>query len=107
MHSFNDKEAQALIHQLSIAQSADESRQLRIQLELLVNDLLLHDFSGLVHLLYRVDVNEKKLREVLAEQLQTDAAVLISSLILNRLEEKRRSREAFRRTDNIDDNDRW
>jgi hypothetical protein len=57
-----------------------------------INELLNHDFSRLVSILYRVDVNENKLRYLLIErQLQ-----------------KKKSKEQFKQSDNtIDENEKW
>ena len=71
---------------------------LRQQLQDEINDMILHRFSELVQLLYRVDVSERKLKETLAGK-EGDAAVLITDLLLERLQQKRETRQAFRAKD--------
>ena len=85
-----------------------EGPDIRSQLIEGINHLISQDFNKLVLLLYRVDVSEKKLRQILAESPQTDAAILIADLLIQRQLEKIRSREEFRKDENdIPEEDRW
>jgi hypothetical protein len=73
-----------------------------------INELLLHDFSRLVSILYRVDVNESKLKALLKQNPGTDAGLLIADLLIERQLEKKRSREKFRSSgQEIDENEKW
>lgn len=72
-----------------------------------INHLLLHDFNKLVQILYRVDVDEKKLKELLQQNAHTDAAVIIADLLIQRQEEKIKTKEAFKQSDNIPDDEKW
>jgi hypothetical protein len=74
-----------------------------------VNDLLQHDFQKLVFLLYRIDIDENKLKGLLNQQTGEDAAVIITDLIIERQIQKIRSREQFRPKgdDIIDDEEKW
>ena len=72
-----------------------------------INYLLVHDFQQLVQVLYRVDVDEKKLKQTLAENKDTDAAILITDLLIHRTEEKARMKKLYKRNDNIKDEDKW
>lgn len=49
-----------------------------------VHDLLANDFNALVQILYRLDVDENKIRASLAGNAGTDAAELIAGLLLER-----------------------
>jgi hypothetical protein len=89
--------------QLSIFQK----EELRGQLVTYINYLLLHDFNRLVQLLYRIDVSEQKLKKLLQEQPQTDAAVLIANLLIERQVEKLKTRESFRQSGEISDEEKW
>ncbi len=64
-------------------------------LELKVKDLLAHDFNLLISLLYRMDVSEERISIALADNPQTDAAQLITTLILEREEEKIKARNTI------------
>jgi hypothetical protein len=73
-----------------------------------INALLQKDFSQLVSLLYRLDVSEAKLRALLQQNPDTDAAILIANLVLERQAQKIRSRrENTRRDHEIDENEKW
>ncbi len=63
-----------------------------------VNDLLVNDFNALVQILYRLDVDEDKIKASLAGNAGTDAAELIARLLLERQIQKL----AFRKTMNTD-----
>jgi hypothetical protein len=45
-----------------------------------INELILHDFNKLISILYRADINEKKLNAILAENKNEDAGKLIALL---------------------------
>jgi hypothetical protein len=73
-----------------------------------INELVAKDFSKLVYLLYAVDVSEKKLKNLLAEHPTEDAGKLIALLILERQEQKRKSREQFKQNvQDIPEEDKW
>jgi len=69
------------------------------QLVAFVNELITQDFNQLVTLLYRLDINEKKLKQTLADHPDQNAGELIAKLIVDRQEEKKKSREAFKQKD--------
>jgi hypothetical protein len=61
-----------------------------------LNHLINNDFHYLVQLLYRLDISEKKLKQLLGEQPQQDAGALIASAIVQRQMEKIETRKKFR-----------
>ncbi len=69
------------------------------QLVAYVNELITRDFNQLVSLLYRLDISEKKLKQTLADHPDQNAGELIAKLIVDRQEEKKKSREAFKQKD--------
>lgn len=73
-----------------------KTAEIRQALREKINRMIVEDFSGLVQLLYRMDVSESKLRGLLQNQPQTDAADLIATLIMERQIEKWKSRQKFR-----------
>jgi len=100
-------ELYTLLNQLQMAPDA-EKEMLRQQAEQAINDLIQQDFNRLVQLLYRVDVPEQKLKDVLQQQPERDAASIITGLIVSRLEEKARSRRQFTHQNHTeDDAERW
>ena len=60
------------------------SEELREQLISLINELIDTDFHALVQLLYRIDVDEKKVKQVLQEHAGSDSASIIADLIIKR-----------------------
>ena len=61
-----------------------------------INDLILNDFNKLVALLYRIDINEEKLKKLLKETTGEDAGAIIARLIIERQSQKIASRKKFR-----------
>ena len=73
-----------------------------------INDLINNDFQKLVLILYRVDVSEIKLKQLLNENPGTNAALIIADLMIERQAEKIRFRQQFnKRDENISDDERW
>ena len=99
----------------SLSQTLDINLPDDISFELLneklrqhINNLILHDFQKLVTLLYRIDINEEKLKYLLKENADRDAATIISDLIIERQKQKIKSRELFKQWDmDIDENEKW
>jgi hypothetical protein len=60
-----------------------------------INALIMDDFNRLVQLLYRVDVDEGKLKNLLRENTGTNAGLLIARLILERQRQKIEIRRKF------------
>jgi hypothetical protein len=91
--------------EITIAPGSAVSKQALIDR---INELLLTDFSRLVGILYRIDVNETRLRSLLDQQADRDAAVIIADLVLERQLQKLKSRQQFSGQDeNIDENEKW
>jgi hypothetical protein len=66
-----------------------------LELETLINDLIKKDFSKLVQLLYRIDVSEAKLKNLLKEHPNEDAGKLIAQIVIERLAATKKARESF------------
>ena len=78
------------------------------QLKAAVNELINHHFDDLLQLLYRVDVSEAKLRQLLNDFPAADAAGIIANLLLERQLQKIKSRrEHAQRDETIPDDERW
>ena len=73
-----------------------------------IDQLINTDFQKLVSILYRMDVSETKLKQLLNENPGTDAALIITDLMIERQEQKMISRQQFRKKDeNISDEEKW
>jgi len=72
-----------------------------------INDLINHDFEKLIHILYRLDVSEKKLKSTLASS-SSNAGMLIAEMIIERQVQKIKTREQFRQQNsNFSDEEKW
>ena len=93
--------------------AADQSEQLMQpsvlnELALFINDLITNDFAHLVQILYRVDISEKKLKQLLSDNAIKDAGKIIAEMIIERQMQKIKSRQQFsQRDNNIDDSEKW
>lgn len=77
------------------------------KLAVFINDLINHDFQKLVNILYRVDVNEKKLKQLLKENPGSDAGRIIAELIIERQIQKIKSRRENKKQNDISDEEKW
>lgn len=64
-----------------------------------VGDLIDRDFTQLLRILYLIDVDETRVRRLLAESEGENAAAIIADLILERQAQKIRSRKKYRPKD--------
>src|SRR5690606_40903752 len=53
-----------------------------------INELILHDFPKLVNILYRIDVDETQLKDMLKKYEHDDAGYVIAQLIIDREKQK-------------------
>ena len=72
-----------------------------------INHLIQTNFQKLVLILYRVDVSENKLKQLLQAESGEDAATIIARLIIAREVEKVNSRNLFIYKNDICDEDNW
>lgn len=101
---------------VAISQSLDiELRQnisfaeLKEKLANYIHHLINHDFNKLVSLLYRIDVSESKLKQLLKDNPSEDAGRVMAELIIERQQQKLRSKQEFRQTgeNSIDEKEKW
>jgi hypothetical protein len=64
-------------------------------LETIINELIKEDFSKLVQLLYRIDVSEAKLKNILEANPNENAGKLIAEVVIERLAATKKARESF------------
>lgn len=73
-----------------------------------INELIVSDFSKLVFILYRLDVNETKLEQLLKINPGKDAGLLLADLVIERQVQKIISRREYNQRDNtIDEEEKW
>lgn len=82
--------------------------ELEEQLTQHINHLINTDFEKLVYYLYRIDVNETKMKQLLEQQGGENAAQLIARLIIDRQLQKIKSRAEHKPTATDDEGaERW
>lgn len=81
--------------------------ELREQLAAHINYLINHDFEKLVFYLYRIDVNESKMKQLLAQKEGENAAGLIADLVIERQLQKIKSRQEIKSKNDIPDDEKW
>lgn len=74
-------------------------------LSLHINQMIVHNFPRLIHMLYMIDVSEVKLKEMLRQHRDTDASMMIAHLVVERQKQKQKSRALFRSRDQDIDED--
>jgi hypothetical protein len=72
-----------------------------------INTLIQKDFDRLIFLLYKIDVSEKKLKQILKEQPQKNAGKIIARLIMERQQQKIISREKFSKKNELGEEEKW
>jgi hypothetical protein len=104
-HYMNNEALQLAAKDLGLTTDKSFDRQLLVDQ---INKMLQHDFEKLVSTLYRIDVDETKLRLLLDRNTGQDSAEIITDLVIERQVQKIKSREQFRGTnENISDDDKW
>ena len=92
----NDELIQLLNNELAIDFAEKMSYSaLHSQLSAYINGLIKNDFEKLVAYLYRIDVNEEKLKALLQQNPDEDAGNIIATLIIERQEQKIKLRKQF------------
>jgi ribosomal protein L18 len=93
---------------LSVSLAGYTREEMRIKVHEAIQHLIEYNFQKLVEVLYRVDVDERKLKRILSDNKNKDAAIIIGDLIIERQLEKWRSRNELRaKDDNIPEGDKW
>lgn len=100
---------QLLNNELAIEISGKLSyAELHSQLASYINRLIKNDFDKLIAYLYRIDVSEEKLKNLLQQNPREDAGNIIATLIIERQVQKIKSREHFSKRDHdVDEAEKW
>ena len=82
--------------------------QLQTALSEQINFLITNNFSNLIAVLYRLDISEKKLRKLLANNADKNAGDIIADLIIERQLQKIELRKTYKFENNqISEDERW
>lgn len=92
---------------LLVPEKCTEEQLLNV-LSVEINRLINQDFSRLIAILYRIDISEQKLKNLLVENKGSDAGRIIAWMILERQKEKQRLRQRFsKKRDDIPEDEKW
>jgi phage-related tail protein len=82
--------------------------EIHTQLSAYINTLIKDDFDKLITYLYRIDVNELKLKSLLQQNTDEDAGNIIATLIIERQLQKIKTRDQFKQKNNdFDAEEKW
>ena len=90
-----DPAVAAAANQLELVLTEQDSSHVPDLLVERINELIESDFSRLISILYRQDISEIKLRQLLKENRNTDAAKVIADMMIEREREKINSRQTY------------
>ncbi len=94
-----------LLLQLPETITAEELQQ---ELAAFVNSLINTNFEKLISLLYRIDISEIQLKELLKNNEDKNAGDIIAALIIERQQQKIKFRQLFSQdNDNISEEEKW
>jgi len=93
--------------QLEISGQIISLNELKKALSDILNGLITNDFSRLISILYRLDISEKKLKELLKNSINISAGDIIAKMIIERQTEKIKTRKLFLDNDSFCDEEKW
>lgn len=96
-----------LLNEMTSALPGEKREHLKKSLAVYLNELLMHDFAALIELLYRVDVSEKKLKDVLQDNRNKDAGDLLADLLIERQQEKVAARKKLHFPKDASEEKQW
>ncbi len=85
----------------------EPNKETRLKLISLINELINTDFNALLQLLYRIDVDEKNISRLLKVRPDTDAALIIADLIIDRQLRKIATKKQYRNRNDEDTDESW
>jgi hypothetical protein len=77
------------------------------QLSAYINEMIPHRFEALVNLLYRIDVNENKIKLLLQQAGNSNAGDVIAAAIIERQLEKINTRKKWKNNTDIPEDEKW
>ena len=99
----------AINHSFALQVPADIAlEELQHKLSAHINALIKNNFEALVALLYKIDVNEDKLKLHLIDHPNEDAGNVIAALIIERFQQKANAKKQFTpKPTGDDDEEKW
>jgi hypothetical protein len=98
---------EVLDHDFSLSIKGNISfEELKLLLAERINYLINNNFQELIRLLYRIDIDEHRLKYML-EESEVNAGTLIADLIIERQLQKIASRKKYKTNDNESNEEKW
>ena len=73
-----------------------------------INHLIKNDLSKLIAILYRIDVDEYKLKSMLAQYKNVNAGKIVAALVIDRQKQKLKTKSLFTKpSGDIDEAEKW
>lgn len=72
-----------------------------------IQELIDRDMPALIHLLYRLDIDEDKLKTILANSSLAEGATIISTLIIDKLQYLKKVRAKNKAQEDISETEKW
>jgi len=88
-------------------QGGDTLNRLEELLAKKINAMIQQDFAGLIHILYRIDIDENKLRILLNQDSGEETGLVLARLLIARQLEKIISRNQYKSKYQDPDEDKW
>ena len=79
----------------------------KLDLANVIDNLIEEDFYALIQVLYRLDIDEKLLKQTLHDNKEEDAGLMIADMIIQRQIQKEAFKKQFRQENDIADEDKW
>ena len=93
--------------EFDLPQSVAGNNDLSLRLAEVIEEMLQKEFYRLLNILYRLDVDEQKLKAELEKNAGVNASLIIANLIIERQLQKIKSRQQFRGDNDIAENEKW
>ncbi len=79
----------------------------KLDLANVIDNLIEEDFYALIQVLYRLDIDEKLLKQTLHDNKEEDAGLMIADMIIQRQVKKEEFKKQFKQQNDIADEDKW
>lgn len=87
-----------LVIREDLIKTSNTEKELLALITRYIQELINQDFEQLLYILYRIDINENKVKKAIANAAPEQSASIIAEMILEREKQKIVSRETFKNT---------
>ena len=98
---------ESVSREIAVAKQVNSADEFRIQLTTAIEELIRNDFSRLIHILYRLDVDEEKLKKQIKDNHVGRHAEIICNMIIERQLQRQDARKKSGGNENISEEEKW